>query len=210
MSTEPNSAQQPNPTLLAALYQVTARWYGNDAQLVWRRLTLFVTLNTGLIAAQVFSSQLHIAIRIALPMLGVIFSLCWFLLLRRMWHYQDFQAAVLRDQEHAMGLDHLGAYSRAYAIRHQSSEVNVSGMSFSAAQLSSNFRNRHFTMSLIPVFICFHVALLAAAIAGVSFQARPVSAVAPLTTPSAIEKTVSNPAASPARNPASPVVEPTP
>jgi hypothetical protein len=49
MGTEPDPS---NPTLLAALYQVTARWYANDAQLVWRRLTLFVTLNTGLIAAQ--------------------------------------------------------------------------------------------------------------------------------------------------------------
>jgi hypothetical protein len=199
MSTETNPAQEPNPTLLAALYQVTARWYANDAQLVWRRLTLFVTLNTGLIAAQVFASQLHVAIRIALPLLGVIFSFCWFLLLRRMWHYQDFQAAVLRDQEHAMGLEQWGAYSRAYAIRHQPTAVHISGMSFSAAQLSSNFRNRHFTMALIPVFICFHVALFAAALAGVSLQA-----------PSATEKAVSNPAASPARNPATPVVEPKP
>src|SRR5215204_4981867 len=74
MSTQTNPAHEPNPTLLAALYQVTARWYANDAQLVWRRLTLFVTLNTGLIAAQVFASQLHVAIRIALPLLGVIFS----------------------------------------------------------------------------------------------------------------------------------------
>ncbi len=169
MSTELNPSQQPNPTLLAALYQVTARWYANDAQLVWRRLALFVTLNTGLITAQVFTSHLHLAVRITLPLLGVIFSFCWFLLLRRSWHYQDFQAAVLRDQEHAMGLDHLGAYSRAYAIRHQSTKVCISGESFSAEQLSSGFRNRHFTMSLIPVFICFHVALLSAAIAGVNF-----------------------------------------
>jgi len=199
MSTEPNPEQKPNPTFLAALYQVTAQWYANDAQLVWQRLTLFVTLNTALIAAQVFASDLHLAIRVALPLLGVIFSFCWFLLLRRMWHYQDFQSAVLRDQEHAMGLDNLGAYSRAYAIRYGSAEVHISGMSFSAVQLSSNFRNRHFTMSLIPVFICFHVALLVAAIAGVSFQAQRESGAAPLTTPpAATEKAVSNPAASPA------------
>jgi hypothetical protein len=81
-----------------------------------------------------------------------------------------------------MGLDHLGAYSRAYAIRNQPEEVIISGLGFSSAQLSSNFRNRHFTMSLIPVFICFHIAFLAAAIAGVKFQERPVSAVSPLTT----------------------------
>lgn len=65
----------------------------------------FLSLNTGLIAAQVFASHLHVALRITLPLLGVIFTFCWFLLLRRMWHYQDFQAAVLRDQEHAMSLD---------------------------------------------------------------------------------------------------------
>ena len=171
MSVEPDPSLPPNPTLLAALYQVTARWYANDAQLVWRRLSLFVTLNTGLIAAQVFASHLHFAVRIALPLLGVIFTFCWFLLLRRMWHYQDFQAAVLRDQEYAMGLDHLGAYSRAYAIRNQPAEVEISGMTFSDAKLSKrSFRNRHFTIALIPVFICFHLAFLTAAIAGINFN----------------------------------------
>jgi len=76
-----------------------------------------------------------------------------------------------------MDLDHLGAYIRAYATRNQPEGVNISGLRFSAAQLSNNFSNQHFTMSLIPVFICFHIAFLAAAIAGVSFQERPVSAV---------------------------------
>ncbi|HEY6806126.1 MAG TPA: hypothetical protein VI306_21275 [Pyrinomonadaceae bacterium] len=205
MSAEPDSSLPTNPTLLAALYQVTARWYANDAQLVWRRLALFVSLNTGLIAAQVFASHLHLALRIALPLLGIIFTFCWFLLLRRMWHYQDFQAAVLRDQEHAMGLDHLGAYSRACAIRNQPEEVNISGLRFSAAQLSSNFRNRHFTLSLIPVFICFHIAFLAAAIAGVSFQEKPVSAVSPLTpAPASSVGGSSYPGASPATNPSTP------
>lgn len=172
MSTEPNSSQQSNHASLAALYQVTARWYANDAQLVWRRLALFVTLNTGLITAQVFASHLHLAVRLTLPLLGVIFSLCWFLLLRRSWRYQDFQAAVLRDQEQAMGVAHLGAYSRAYAIRHEPAgvQVHISGENFSAEQLSSSFRNRHFTMALIPVFICFHVALLTVAIAGVNLN----------------------------------------
>ena len=198
MSTEPDPSLPPNPTLLAALYQATARWYANDAQLVWRRLTLFVSLNTGLIAAQVFASHLHLALRMALPLLGIIFTFCWFLLLRRMWHYQDFQAAVLRDQEHAMGLDHLGAYSRAYAIRNQRAEVDISGVRFSAAQLSSNFRNRHFTTSLIPVFICFHVAFLVAAIAGVRFQDWPVSGASSLTPAAAPPvKASSNPIASP-------------
>jgi hypothetical protein len=47
MSTGTNPAQEPNPTLLAALYQVTARWYANDAQLVhflWIILPLFISL----------------------------------------------------------------------------------------------------------------------------------------------------------------------
>jgi hypothetical protein len=171
MNPESQPSQPPNPTLLAALYQVTARWYANDAQLVWRRLALFVTLNTGLVTAQIFASHLQLVVRIILPVLGIVFCLCWFYLLRRLWHYQDFQAAVLRDQEQAMGLSHLGAYSRAYAIRHQKAKVEISGVRFSAAQLNSRFRNRHFTKALIPVFICFHLAFLMAAIAGVSFRA---------------------------------------
>jgi hypothetical protein len=207
MSSEPNPSPQPNSTLLAALYQVTAAWYINDAQLMWERVTLFVTLNTGLIAAQVFASRLHLTIRIALPLLGVIFSLCWFLLLRRMWHVQDFQRAVLRDQELAMGLDHLGVYSRAYSIRHQRTNVNISGLNFSAAKIASNLRNRHFTNSLIPVFACFHIALLASVIAGVSLQTAPGSESTPQRNPPVSTKSSSNPAASPPAGSATPAAE---
>lgn len=173
MRAQPNPRQQPNVTALAALYQVTAGWYANDAQLIWQRLALFITLNTGLITAQVFASHLLLVIRITLPSLGVILSSYWYRLLQRSWSYQDFQAAVLRDQEKAMNLAHLGAYSRAWAIRHHTGSVDIAGASFSAAQLASRIRNRHFTLLLIPIFICMHAALFWFAIAGASLQAAP-------------------------------------
>ncbi len=170
MTTEP--PQPPNVTLLAALYQVTARWYANDAQLVWRRLSLFVTLNTGLLGTQVFASHLHLGVRIALPLLGIFLTAGWFFLLRRAWRYQDFQAAVLRDQEVAMGLSHLGAFSRSRTIR-DGTAMQISNEGFSRNQLASWFRNRHFTLFLLPVFIGFHCTLLIAAIAGIDLREAP-------------------------------------
>jgi hypothetical protein len=87
-----------------------------------------------------------------------------------MWAYQDFQAAVLRDQERAMGLSELGAYSRSRAIRLQDDEIVISGVAFSKGKLGAGFRNRHFTQLLIPVFILFHLTLFFAAVFGVSLQ----------------------------------------
>lgn len=162
--------------LLAALYQVAGRWYANDAQLVWRRLALFVSLNTALIGAQTFASNLHTAIRIALPLLGLTISVGWYFMLRRMWNYQDFQAAVLRDQEQAMGYAHLGAYSRAVAIRSQQGIVEIAGVRFSAKMLASPFRNRDFTILLAIVFVCFQLVLLLAAATGTSLEAPKPSA----------------------------------
>jgi len=175
MNTPPEQPQPPNSTLLAALYQVTARWYANDAQLIWRRIVFFTTLNTGLLTAQVFASHLHLIVRVALALLGVGMSWYWFALVRRTWRYQDFQAAVLRDQERAMSLDELGAFSRVWAIRHQAqpAEVQISGVGFSGSQLTGSMRNREFMKILIWVFICFHAALLFAALFGLSLQATP-------------------------------------
>ena len=38
--------EQPSDTALAAAYQVTARWFASEQQLIWRRTALFVTLNS--------------------------------------------------------------------------------------------------------------------------------------------------------------------
>ena len=212
--TEAKPSQPPNATLLAALYQVTARWYANDAQLIWRRIALFTTLNTGLLTAQVFASHLHLAVRVALPLLGIAFSCYWFALIRRTWRYQDFQAAVLRDQERAMGLEELGAFSRVWAIRHQPqpAEVEISGVTFYGSQLTGSLRNREFMKILIWVFICFHAVLLFVAVARVSLQTQPAasSSTPPPTTPTAKVASTPTVATPVPRPPATPTATPKP
>ena len=212
MSTEPDPTHAPTATCLAALYQVTARWYANDAQLIWRRIALFTTLNFGLVTAQVFALHLHLVIRMALPVLGIAFSSYWLWLIRRTWRYQDYQKAVLRDQERAMGLEHLGGFSRVWAIRHppQQETVEISGLSFRSSELIGSRPNLYFTIILGCVFIFFHLVLLFAAVAGISLEARqtpPVSTPAATTPPA---KPVSMPVAATHKAPPAPVPTPKP
>jgi hypothetical protein len=181
MNSEPDPTQAPKETLLAALYQVTARWYANDAQLIWRRLTLLTTLNSGLLTAQVFGSHLSPLVRVPLPLLGIALSWYWLALISRTWRIQDYQAAVLRDQECKMGLAHLGAFSRLRDIREtgQPDPVVISGVSFLASEFSGSRYNRTFSTILSRVFLCLHIGLLILALAGVSLQSRSEATTVP-------------------------------
>lgn len=175
MNTQPEQPQPQNHTLLAALYQVTARWYANDGQLIWRRITFFTTLNTGLLTAQVLAPHLQLVVRLILGVLGIGLSWYSFGLIGRTWRHQDFQAAVLRDQERAMNLDHLGVFSRIWAIRHPEhpAKVHIAGVDFLGFQLTGSIRNRRFMAILVCVFMFFHAALLLTALFGISLYVMP-------------------------------------
>src|SRR5581483_7171716 len=106
----------------------------------------------------------------AIPIMGIYFSFYWLHLIRRAWHYQDFQSAMLRAQERAQGLDQLGAYSRVCAIRCQAEQVELSGILFSSSNLDSRYRNRKFTVALIWVFLLLHLVLLCVGLLGLSLR----------------------------------------
>ena len=179
MSTESETStpQQVTPTALAAAYQITARWYSNDAQLIWRRVGLFVTLNTALLTAEVFASHLQLIVRAALPMLGAVFCFYWYQLMRRAWLYQDFQLAMLREQEDALGLGPLGAFTRVASVRAQTAEVTVGDTPFSSRQLKSGFRHRTLANAIIWIYVCLHSSLFICAVAGISLASTAVSKI---------------------------------
>lgn len=168
-----NTQPEQDSTRLAALYQVTARWYANDAQLIWRRITFFTTVNSGLLTAQVFPSDLYPAPRVGLAVIGICLSWYWFGLVRRNWVYQDFQKDVLRDQECAMGLGKLGVFSRVWVIRglDPSEKITIANKPVSASELTGGKRNRQFMTILIWGFIILHVTLLVFALFGISLRA---------------------------------------
>lgn len=158
MSTESQAPPSPQltPTALAAAYQVTARWYSNDAQLIWRRVGLFVTLNTALLTAEVFASHLHLLVRAVVPVFGAMFCFYWYQLVRRAWLYQDFQLGMLCKQEAALGLGELGVFTQGAEFR-------------ASSEMKSSFRHRTLINAIIWSYVALHVALFICAVIGISF-----------------------------------------
>ncbi len=102
---------------LAAAYQVTSRFLVNEEQLIWRRTSLFVTLQS-LVAVVIyyFRADLHVSLSIILPALGMIYSIFWYFSMTRAWAYQKFIIRMLREQEEALKLGRLGTLSRGKNI----------------------------------------------------------------------------------------------
>lgn len=110
------SLQPPGEAALAAAYQVTARAFANEEQLIWRRTALFVTLNGLVVAGVQFIPKLHPAFYIVIPFVGVIYSVCWHFSMNRAWAYQGFHIRMMREQEAALKLGDLGTFTRGKRI----------------------------------------------------------------------------------------------
>ena len=124
MATEPKSALE---TALAAAYQVTARWFAGEQQLIWRRTALFITLNSLVVAAVQFLPVVHVAFRVLVPLIGLVYSVCWHYSMNRAWAYQTFLTRMLREQESALSLGPLGAFTRALQVMQGGAGETVGG-----------------------------------------------------------------------------------
>jgi hypothetical protein len=121
------SEEKPSDTLLAAAYQVTARWLTNEQQLIWRRTALFITLNSAVVAAVQFLPPPHPWFKVVVPAVGLIYSVCWHFSMKRAWAYQTFLSRMLREQEHAMNLKALGAFGRSIQVMQSTAQHKVAG-----------------------------------------------------------------------------------
>jgi hypothetical protein len=120
-------APQLSDTVLAAAYQVTARWFANEAQLIWRRTTVFITLNSVVVAAVQFLPAVHPWFKILVPAAGLCYSICWHFSMKRAWAYQTFLTRMLREQEIAMNLGNLGPFNRAIDVMQSTAQQQVAG-----------------------------------------------------------------------------------
>lgn len=119
--------QKPSDTILAAAYQVTARWFTNEQQLIWRRTALFITLNSVVIAAVQFLPLPHTWFKVLVPGAGFLYSVCWHFSMKRAWAYQTYLTRMLREQETAMTLGDLGAFTRAIKVMQSTAAQRVAG-----------------------------------------------------------------------------------
>ena len=126
MDSEPKPASD---AALAVAYQVTARWLTNEQQLIWRRTALFITLNSLVVAAVQFLPPMHAAFRVLVPLVGLVYSVCWHYSMNRAWAYQTFLTRMLREQESALNLGATGAFTRALRVMQGGTGESVGGES---------------------------------------------------------------------------------
>lgn len=114
--TQPPLDRAPSEAAMAAAYQVTARYFTSEQQLIWRRTALFIALNALVIGALNIARQLPPAIQMGLPAAGFLYSLCWHFSMTRAWSYHDFLVRMMREHEDALQLSRHGTFTRARAI----------------------------------------------------------------------------------------------
>jgi hypothetical protein len=154
-------------TALAAAYQVTARSFANQAQAIWRAISLFVTFNALVVALLGFIREMHPFIRIVLPLLGVGFAIAWYFAMKRLWFYHDAYIHMARDQEAALSLNSLGMFSRAYTVCEGGHGQVFGGVYI---QFTATLRLRYLFNSIICLFGIVYLLFLIDALRRVVLQ----------------------------------------
>jgi hypothetical protein len=145
-------ADNASEAALAAMYQVTARWFTSEQRLIWLRTTLFVTLNTLVVATLQFLMTLHQLIRLLLPIIGIIYSICWHFSMSRAWSYHSYLIALMREQEQRMKLDELGPFTRGRRISESTQGEVIDGQKIQFPRSSMLFRAKLLADSITWLF----------------------------------------------------------
>ena len=157
MATE---SKPPKEVGIAAAYQVTARWFTNEQQLIWRRTALFVTLNSLVIAAVQFLPSIHPTLRILVPFVGAAYSICWHFSMKRAWAYQTFLMRMLREHEGALNLGPLGAFTRVVKVMEGGIGETIAGEHTSIPRRHVMFRAKLLSDATTWLFVAVYVVFL--------------------------------------------------
>lgn len=108
---------KPSETAVVAAYQVTARILANESQLIWRRVSIFITLNALLVAGLNYAgTEVSNPIKLLIAILAFLYAAIWHVSMIRMWQYHRFYVRLMREQEKALELWVLGPYVRGRKI----------------------------------------------------------------------------------------------
>jgi hypothetical protein len=156
----------PEPAALAAAYQVSARWFAGESQLIWRRTALFVALNTLIVAAVQYlklipEERLGWAVWLAAAAIGLIYSISWHFSMGRSWVYHDFLLGMMREQEEALGLGTLGSATRGRKISSGGHGDQVGGETIKFPPVVVLFRARVLANATTWLFAAVYAASVA-------------------------------------------------
>jgi hypothetical protein len=100
----------PSETALSAVYQVTARCFAVEEQLIWQRTALFVALNSLILAGLHYFQALPGWACTVVVLAGATYGVLWHFSMARAWTYHQYYIQLSREIEKALGLGDLGVF----------------------------------------------------------------------------------------------------
>lgn len=158
-SEPPKQNKEPSDQVIMIAYQVTARIFATESQLIWTRTAFFIGLNSLVAAALNYVDTIPDILDLLIPFVGSIYAICWLFSMERMWQYHTYYIRLMREQEKALGLDKLGPNTRGQKIAEGEPEL-VDGEETKFIRASRFVRAKYFVNTTTLLFVVVYLVFL--------------------------------------------------
>lgn len=158
ISTEPNESSK------IAAYRVTAQLLVCEAQLIWRRTSIFVALNA-LVASGLklmgTIDKIDPWLGLVVSAVALVYCIFWHFSMSRIWTYHHYYIALMREQEAALKLTQLGlgVKSRGKPLTEGCSD-RVGGEEIKFGRAASLFKGKTVAGLTTALFCVVHLLML--------------------------------------------------
>jgi hypothetical protein len=106
----------PTETALAAAYQVVARCLTAEARLIWQKTTLFVAVNSLVLAGMHSFPNLPTWAFRGVVIVGAVYGVLWHFAMLRSWMYHQYYVQFARELEDQLHLGDSGLFARGKIV----------------------------------------------------------------------------------------------
>lgn len=106
----------PTEAALAAAYQVVGRCLTSEDRLIWQKTTLFVAVNSLVLAGLHSSPNLPKWASIGVVLVGGVYGVLWHFAQARAWKYHQYYIQFARELEGKLQLGEAGLFTRGKVI----------------------------------------------------------------------------------------------
>ena len=101
-----------------------------------------------------------LALRVIVPLVGLVYSICWHYSMNRAWAYQTFLTRMLREQEAALNLAALGAFTRAIRVMQGGAGESIAGEATSIPPSHTMFKAKLLSDATTWLFVTVYALFL--------------------------------------------------
>jgi hypothetical protein len=106
----------PTEAALAAAYQVVGRCLTSEDRLIWQKTTLFVAVNSLVLAGLHSFPNLPTWASIGVVIVGGVYGLLWHFSMARAWKYHQYYMQFARELEGKLQLGDAGLFTRGRVV----------------------------------------------------------------------------------------------